>query len=108
MLASHDERLIAHARKLSQQARDPAPHYEHETIGYNYRLSNVLAGIGRGQLRVIEDRVAARRAVFERYARALGDLPGLTFMPECTFDSAESRANRWLRHAFSMNTAAKD
>jgi dTDP-4-amino-4,6-dideoxygalactose transaminase len=62
MLVSEDESLIAHARKLATQARDAAPHYQHSEIGYNYRLSNVLAGIGRGQLRVLEDRVRARRA----------------------------------------------
>ena len=96
MLVTRHDDVASRVRQLASQAREPVPHYEHARIGYNYRLSNVLAGIGRGQLRVIEDRVAARRAVFERYARALGDLPGLTFMPECTFDSAESRANRWL------------
>ena len=59
MLVSSDATLIAHARKLATQARDPAPHYQHSEIGYNYRLSNVLAAIGRGQLRVLEDRVTA-------------------------------------------------
>lgn len=92
MLASPDARLIEHARKLSQQARDPAPHYEHTEIGYNYRMSNILAAIGRGQLRVLEERVAARRRVFERYRQLLADLPGITFMPEPAF----SRSNRWL------------
>jgi dTDP-4-amino-4,6-dideoxygalactose transaminase len=92
MLASHDERLIEHARKLSQQARDPAPHYEHSEIGYNYRMSNVLAAIGRGQLRVLDDRVAAKRRIFEQYRQLLADLPGITFMPE----SPHERCNRWL------------
>ncbi len=92
MLASPDARLIEHARKLSQQARDPAPHYEHTEIGYNYRMSNILAAIGRGQLRVLEERVAAKRRVFERYRQLLADLPGITFMPEPAF----SRSNRWL------------
>ena len=96
MLVTRHDDIASRVRLLATQAREPVPHYEHTRIGYNYRLSNVLAGIGRGQLRVIEDRVAARRAVFERYHGALSDLPGLTFMPECTFDSTESRANRWL------------
>ena len=92
MLASHDDRLIAHARKLSQQAREPAPHYEHTEIGYNYRMSNILAAIGRGQLRVLDERVAAKRRIFEQYRQLLADLPGITFMPEAPF----GRCNRWL------------
>lgn len=68
------------------------PHYEHSEIGYNYRLSNVLAGIGRGQLRVLEDRVAARRRNFDFYVEALGDLPGIEFMPEAEW----GRHSRWL------------
>lgn len=92
MLASHDERLIAHARKLSQQAREPAAHYEHREIGYNYRLSNILAAIGRGQLRVLGERVAAKRRIFEHYRELLAGLPGIEFMPE----APHSRSNRWL------------
>jgi pyridoxal phosphate-dependent aminotransferase EpsN len=92
MLVSADEGLIQHAMKLATQARDPAPHYQHSEIGYNYRLSNVLAAIGRGQLRVLEERVAARRANFDFYARTLADMPGLTFMPEAPW----GRHTRWL------------
>jgi dTDP-4-amino-4,6-dideoxygalactose transaminase len=92
MLVSEDRDLITHARKLATQARDQAPHYEHSEIGYNYRLSNVLAAIGRGQLKVLEDRVAARRRNFDYYVRALGDLPGLAFMPEAPW----GRHTRWL------------
>jgi pyridoxal phosphate-dependent aminotransferase EpsN len=92
MLVTEDEVLAEHARKLASQAREPAPHYEHTEIGYNYRLSNVLAGIGRGQLRVLEDRVAARRRNFEYYKTNLGDLPGLEFMPEAPW----GRHTRWL------------
>jgi len=92
MLASDDPDLIEYARKLSQQARDPAPHYEHAEIGYNYRMSNILAAIGRGQLRVIEERVGRRREIFETYRKALSDLPGISFMPEPVW----SRSNRWL------------
>ena len=92
MLVTADAALAARAKKLATQARDDAPHYEHSEVGFNYRLSNVLAGIGRGQLRVLADRVAARRAVFEAYAAALGDLPGVAFMPEAPW----GRATRWL------------
>jgi pyridoxal phosphate-dependent aminotransferase EpsN len=81
MLVSRDQALVDRARFLSTQARDPAPHYEHSVIGYNYRLSNVLAGIGRGQLRVLDQRIAARRAHRTFYEKALGDLDGLGFMP---------------------------
>lgn len=92
MLVSHDADLIAHAKKLATQARDPAPHYQHSEIGYNYRLSNVLAGIGRGQLSVLEERVEARRRNFVYYQRRLGHLPGLQWMPEAPW----GRHTRWL------------
>lgn len=92
MLVADDGDLIAHARKLATQARDNAPHYQHSEIGYNYRLSNVLAAIGRGQLPVLEERVAARRGNFDYYVRALGDLPGVDFMPEAPW----GRHARWL------------
>jgi dTDP-4-amino-4,6-dideoxygalactose transaminase len=92
MLASENGELIAHARKLSQQAREPAPYYEHTEIGYNYRMSNILAAIGRGQLRVLDERVVVKRRIFERYREILGGLPGLIFMPEWP----NGRCNRWL------------
>ena len=92
MLASDDEALIEEARFLSQQARDPGSHYEHSEIGYNYRMSNVLAAIGRGQLRVLDDRVEAKRRIFDYYQQALGDMPGIEFMPEAPY----GRSNRWL------------
>lgn len=92
MLVSNDEQLVSKARFLATQARDQAPHYEHSEIGYNYRLSNVLAGIGRGQLRVLSQRVAARRRNFHIYQKALGKLPGIEFMPEVSF----GQATRWL------------
>jgi len=91
-LVSDDADFIAHARKLATQARDPAPHYQHSEIGYNYRMSNVLAGIGRGQLQVLEDRVQARRRNFQYYVDTLGDLPGIAFMPEAPW----GRHTRWL------------
>jgi dTDP-4-amino-4,6-dideoxygalactose transaminase len=92
MLASTDGYLIEQARSLSQQARDQAPHYEHAQIGYNYRMSNILAAIGRGQLKVLEERIEAKRRIFDYYKEALGDVPGLEFMPEAPY----GRSNRWL------------
>jgi dTDP-4-amino-4,6-dideoxygalactose transaminase len=92
MLVTEDGVIAAKARFLATQARDPAPHYQHSEMGYNYRLSNVLAGIGRGQLQVLPERVAARRHNFEVYRQALEALPGLTFMPEASFGTS----TRWL------------
>jgi pyridoxal phosphate-dependent aminotransferase EpsN len=92
MLVSPDPDLVRHALKLATQAREPVPHYEHQEIGYNYRMSNVLAAIGRGQLRILEDHVEARRRNFESYQQMLGDLPGLEFMPEAPW----GRHSRWL------------
>ena len=92
MLVSDDADLVARARKLSTQARETAPHYEHVEVGYNYRMSNVLAGIGRGQLLVLEQRVAQRRRVFDIYRDALADLPQVQWMPE----PEGYRSTRWL------------
>ncbi|MBQ7666783.1 MAG: aminotransferase class I/II-fold pyridoxal phosphate-dependent enzyme [Kiritimatiellae bacterium] len=92
MLASDDTALVARARYLSTQARRPAPHYEHAEAGYNDRMSSLVAAAGRGQLRVLDERIAARREIFARYAARLGKIPGITFMPE----APECRANRWL------------
>ncbi len=92
MLASDDREMIEKARFWSQQARDPFPHYEHTEIGYNYRMSNIVAAIGLGQLGVLEDRVRRKREIFDYYRNALGDLPGIEFMPEADY----GRSNRWL------------
>ncbi len=92
MLVSSRADWVAEARKLATQSREPAPHYEHAQIGYNYRLSNLLAAVGRAQLAKLSERVEARRAVFEHYQRELGGLPGWEFMPEASY----GRANRWL------------
>jgi dTDP-4-amino-4,6-dideoxygalactose transaminase len=92
MLASDDEGLIERARFLSQQARDSAPYYEHSTIGYNYRMSNILAAIGRGQLRVLDQRVEKKRWIFDYYRSALRDVPGVEFMPEAPY----GKSNHWL------------
>lgn len=92
MLISNDVEALERARLLATQAKDPAPHYEHSEIGYNYRMSNILAGIGRGQLEVLEDRVRARRAIYKRYYESLSFIPGFYFMPELE----NTRSNRWL------------
>jgi pyridoxal phosphate-dependent aminotransferase EpsN len=92
MLVSDDESLVNQARMLAAQARDPAPHYEHSQIGYNYRISNILAAIGRGQLRVLDKRVAAKRQIFHYYRNRLSDVPGIEFMPEAPYGVS----NRWL------------
>lgn len=92
MLVSEDQALIQKARFLATQARDPEPHYEHTEIGFNYRLSNILAGIGRGQLTVLSDRVAARRRNFTIYKQGLQDLEGIAFMPEPNYGTS----THWL------------
>jgi pyridoxal phosphate-dependent aminotransferase EpsN len=92
MLVSDDQSLVDHARKLSSQAREPVAHYEHAEIGYNYRMSNVLAAIGCGQLTAIEDRVRRRREIYDFYRVKLGDIPGLRFVDEMPY----GRHNRWL------------
>lgn len=92
MLASDDKEFIDYARNLSQQAREDFPHYEHTEIGYNYRMSNILAAIGRGQLKVLDERVKRKREIFDYYREALEDLPGIEFMPEPEW----SISNRWL------------
>lgn len=91
-LVTNDLEMKKRAVFLATQARDDAPHYQHSSIGYNYRMSNVLAGIGRGQMEVLDDRVAARRANYEYYVSKLGQLPQLEFLkePEGYF------SNRWL------------
>lgn len=92
MVVGADDRTLDRVLKLATQAREPFPHYEHREVGYNYRLSNLLAAVGRGQLQVIEDRVQARRDIFERYRAALGHIPGLSFQPEASW----GRHSRWL------------
>lgn len=94
MLASDDGELIEKAQFWSQQAREPFIHYEHEEIGYNYRMSNILAAIGRGQLAVLDERVRRKREIFEYYRDALGcgNISGIEFMPEAAY----GRCNRWL------------
>jgi pyridoxal phosphate-dependent aminotransferase EpsN len=92
MLVSDDVEALQKARFLATQARDPAPHYQHSQVGYNYRMSNIVAGIGRAQLEVLDERVKARRSIFDRYVQALGDIEGVHFMPELE----GTMSNRWL------------
>lgn len=92
MLVSDDVETLKKARFLATQARDPAPHYQHSQVGYNYRMSNILAGIGRAQLEVLDERVKARRAIFDHYEQALGNIEGIYFMPELE----GTMSNRWL------------
>lgn len=91
-LISNNEKYIKQTRFLAMQARDNAPHYQHSQIGYNYRMSNVLAGIGRGQLKVIEERIAKRRSNFEFYRKNLNHLKGISFLQE----KHQFFSNRWL------------
>jgi len=91
-LISESEDYIKKARFLATQARDNAPHYEHTHIGYNYRMSNVCAAIGRGQMEVLQDRVEQRRKNFDFYKEQLGDLKGVSFLEE----PAGYYSNRWL------------
>lgn len=91
-LVSHDKNLTDKARFLATQARDPAPHYQHSHIGYNYRMSNVCAAIGRGQMEVLPERIQQRRKNYERYASELSVVPGFSFLPE----PEGFFSNRWL------------
>jgi dTDP-4-amino-4,6-dideoxygalactose transaminase len=91
-MVSGNPEWIQQAKFLSTQARDRAPHYEHSKVGYNYRLSNISAAIGRGQMKVLDERVGQRRAVFEFYKKELQQIPGVIFQPELN----GSFSNRWL------------
>ncbi|WP_164219899.1 aminotransferase class I/II-fold pyridoxal phosphate-dependent enzyme [Virgibacillus sp. YIM 98842] len=91
-LVSNDKEALEKARFLATQARDPAVHYQHSELGYNYRMSNIVAGIGRGQLEILDERVQQRRAIFERYYEAFGDVEGIEFQPELE----NTKPNRWL------------
>ena len=92
MLVSDDFEALEKARFLATQARDSARHYQHSEIGYNYRMSNITAGIGRGQLRVLDDRIKARRAIFARYHAELSQTEGIEFMPSI----CEGCSTHWL------------
>jgi dTDP-4-amino-4,6-dideoxygalactose transaminase len=93
-LVTPDKALAERARFLATQAKDAAPHYQHSQVGYNYRLSNLLAGIGRGQMELLPDRVKRRREIFNWYREHLASLPGLAVAPAT--EPAGSLSNRWL------------
>ncbi len=92
ILASHDEKLIAHARKLASQARENFVHYEHREIGYNFRMSNLLAAVAVAQLETLDDRVSKRRQIFAGYKKRLADVEGISFMPEANWNTC----THWL------------
>ncbi len=92
MLVSNNEEGIAKVRFWSTQARDKARHYEHTELGYNYRMSNIVAGIGRGQLRVLEDRIAKKKEIFETYKEAFKNIEDIEMMPVCEY----GEPNYWL------------
>src|SRR5262249_38477588 len=92
MLGSDDVALVDHARKLATQARDPAPPYEHSELGFNYRMSNLLAAVGRGQLQHLDAKVERRRAIKRRYRDAFAGVGGIGFMP----DASSGEPNNWL------------
>jgi len=92
MLVTHSRTLADQARHLATQARDPLPHYEHSEIGFNYRMSNLLAAIGRGQLTTLGDKVQRRRHIRSRYQDTLGSDSGIDFLPEAPY----GRSNAWL------------
>jgi len=92
-LISDNEELIKRSRFLATQARDDAPHYQHSKIGYNYRMSNIVAGIGRGQMEVLDKHIALRRANFEFYKKHLSEFSGISFLEE---PNSDYFSNRWL------------
>nr|BBE36312.1 DegT/DnrJ/EryC1/StrS aminotransferase [Erysipelothrix rhusiopathiae] len=100
MLVSSNKDMINKARFWATQAREQARHYQHNEVGYNYRLSNVLAGIGRGQMRVLDQRVARKKEIFKKYKESLGHLDGITFMPENEW----SENNYWLSSMIVKNS----
>lgn len=92
VLISDDEEIIARSRFLATQSRDEAPHYQHSVVGYNYRMSNILAGVGIAQLQVLDERVTRRREIFDTYYQELAGIEGVQFMPELS----GTKSNRWL------------
>ncbi|WP_096185792.1 DegT/DnrJ/EryC1/StrS family aminotransferase [Evansella halocellulosilytica] len=92
MLVSNNEKKVAKVRFWATQSRDVARHYQHSELGYNYRMSNVVAGIGRGQLKVLDQRVQKKKNIYEYYKKELSSLPGVNFMPSNVWDNP----NYWL------------
>ena len=102
MFISNDEEIANKVRFWSTQRKDPARHYQHSEIGYNYRMSNVLAGIGRGQMRVLEDRIAKKNEIFNKYKDAFKDIDDIEMMPE----NENERSNEWLS-AMTLKESSK-
>ena len=102
MFISNDEEIANKVRICSTQSKDPARHYQHSEIGYNYRMSNVLAGIGRGQMRVLEDRIAKKNEIFNKYKDAFKDIDDIEMMPE----NENERSNEWLS-AMTLKESSK-
>lgn len=102
MLVSNNEEGIAKVRFWSTQARDKARHYEHTELGYNYRMSNIVAGIGRGQLRVLEDRIVKKKEIFETYKEAFKNIEDIEMMPVCEY----GEPNYWLT-TITLNEKSK-
>ena len=92
MLVSKNEKKIEKARFWATQSRDNARHYQHTELGYNYRMSNIVAGIGRGQLRVLDERIAQKKHIFERYFIGFKDIEDIEMMPICEY----GEPNYWL------------
>lgn len=102
MFVSNDEEIANKVRFWSTQSKDPARHYQHSEIGYNYRMSNVLAGIGRGQMKVLEDRIAKKNEIFNKYKEAFKDINDIEMMPE----NENERSNEWLS-AMTLKESSK-
>ncbi|MFJ5713873.1 DegT/DnrJ/EryC1/StrS family aminotransferase [Neobacillus sp. NPDC093127] len=103
MLISDNTEALSKARFLATQAKDPATHYQHSQLGFNYRMSNILAGIGRSQLQVLKERIKVRRAIFSTYQQELAGYPEISFMPELE----NTFSNRWLT-ALTINEEKTD
>lgn len=108
ILASHDAELITHALKLSTQAKEPVAHYEHQELGYNYRMSNLLAGIAVAQLETLSDRVQKKREIFNQYKNILGSMDGLSFMPEAGWNQSTRWLSVLLVHADRFGVTPRD
>lgn len=102
MFVCNDEEMANKVRFWSTQSKDPARHYQHSEIGYNYRMSNVLAGIGRGQMKVLENRIAKKNEIFEKYKEAFKDIEEIEMMPE----NENERSNQWLS-AMTLKESSK-
>ncbi|HPU36071.1 MAG TPA: DegT/DnrJ/EryC1/StrS family aminotransferase, partial [Bacillota bacterium] len=92
MLVCNDEEVVKKVRYWATQAREDVPWYQHKEVGYNYRMSNICAGIGRGQLKVLEERIAKKKFIYEMYQESFADIPEIRMMPVCAYGTP----NYWL------------